>query len=204
MEADCCEAIYNLGQVNRALGLTSEAIQAFEKLRTLTPTAPEALYQLAVLYDASGNAEAAGKHVALLLAQVPTDAGAHAMRGELLARSGDDAAALTAYATSHRLAPVSTDVIAWLGVWHVKNELYERAASLFEHAVALSPPGLGGGTKWRLMAASCYRRMGALNKAFAAYEAVHASDSGNSECESASDSTVDKLSNLRCICRVSS
>jgi len=43
VEADCLEAIYNLGLVNKPMGLFSEAIQAFEKIQSVVFNAPEVL-----------------------------------------------------------------------------------------------------------------------------------------------------------------
>jgi intraflagellar transport protein 88 len=46
VEADCIEAIYNLGLVNLKLNNYQEAQSAFDKLNTTLPSMPEALYQL--------------------------------------------------------------------------------------------------------------------------------------------------------------
>lgn len=48
VEADCLEAIYNLGLVNKPLNLWHEAIQAFEKIQSVVFNAPEVLYQMAL------------------------------------------------------------------------------------------------------------------------------------------------------------
>lgn len=40
VEADCVEAIYNLGLVNKELGNLQESLQAFEKLHTIIPASP--------------------------------------------------------------------------------------------------------------------------------------------------------------------
>ena len=37
VEADCVEALYNLGYVNKKLNLFMEALQALEKLQTIMP-----------------------------------------------------------------------------------------------------------------------------------------------------------------------
>ena len=49
VEADCIEAIFNLGLVNKQLGILSESLQAFEKLHTIVPSAPEVIYHIANL-----------------------------------------------------------------------------------------------------------------------------------------------------------
>ena len=63
VEADCTEAIFNLGLVNKRLGLLGDALQAFEKLLTLTPNAPEVgggrRWRRRVDGDADGLAQAA-------------------------------------------------------------------------------------------------------------------------------------------------
>ena len=51
VEADCVEAIFNLGLVNKQLGVLTEALQAFEKLHTLVPGSPEVIYQIANLHE---------------------------------------------------------------------------------------------------------------------------------------------------------
>jgi hypothetical protein len=49
------------------------------------------------------------------------------------------------------------DVISWLGAYHVKNEVYEKAMPYFDLASKVQPQEV----KWALMVASCYRRIGA-------------------------------------------
>ena len=44
VEADCVEAIYNLGLVYKRLGYFSESLQAFEKLHTIIPNSYEVIY----------------------------------------------------------------------------------------------------------------------------------------------------------------
>lgn len=44
VEADCVEAIYNLGLVYKRLGYYNESLQAFEKLHTIIPTSPEVIF----------------------------------------------------------------------------------------------------------------------------------------------------------------
>jgi intraflagellar transport protein 88 len=44
VEADCIEAIYNLGLVYKRLGYYNESLQAFEKLHTIIPNSYEVIY----------------------------------------------------------------------------------------------------------------------------------------------------------------
>lgn len=55
------------------------------------------------------------------------------------------------------------DVISWLGAFHVKNEVYEKAMPFFDLAAKIQPAEI----KWQLMVASCYRRIGAYPQALA-------------------------------------
>jgi intraflagellar transport protein 88 len=86
VEADCVEAIYNLGLVNLKLNNMQEASSAFDKLHTSLSNIPEALYQLGAIYEKTGSAAAAGagagtvpdlenavKTYQLLLNKVPGD-----------------------------------------------------------------------------------------------------------------------------------
>merc|ERR1711988_1992734 len=54
VEADCVEAIYNLGLVNLQINNLKDAQQAFEKLHQIIPHSPEVIYQIANLYDKNG------------------------------------------------------------------------------------------------------------------------------------------------------
>ena len=94
VEADCIEAIYNLGLVNKHMGVLTEALQvracryafqyaptiafsnatavlqAFEKLHTIVPNSPEVIFQIANLHDMLGNFRAAAKYFSYLISKV--------------------------------------------------------------------------------------------------------------------------------------
>merc|ERR1712100_154139 len=79
---------------------------------------------------------------------------------------------------SYRHYPVNLDVISWLGVYFVKNEMYEKAIEFFERAAEIQPSEV----KWRLMVTSCYRRMGKYQRALELYEDIHKQYPKNLEC----------------------
>jgi len=54
VEADCVEAIYNLGLVYKRLGYYNESLQAFEKLHTIIPTSPEVIFQIGHINELIG------------------------------------------------------------------------------------------------------------------------------------------------------
>lgn len=97
-------------QVNRQLQVLHEALQAFEKLHTLVPSAPEVIYQIATLYETMGNYKAAIKYFNLLISKVPTDPGILAHLGQIYAKEEDDAQAFHYHQESYRFYPVSLDV----------------------------------------------------------------------------------------------
>ena len=47
------EAIYNLGLVNKKMGVLHESLQAFEKLHTIIPNSPEVVFPLALVFALS-------------------------------------------------------------------------------------------------------------------------------------------------------
>jgi intraflagellar transport protein 88 len=172
VEADCVEAIYNLGQVNLKMDLVAEAHQAFDKLYTILPNVPEALFQLGAIYD-KGTTEAeleqAAKTYEMLLNKVPGDPNVCSRLGLVYEKLEDDNTACHWHTEAHRCYPVNLNVISWLGVWYVKREMYEQAIEFFEQASAVQPSEV----KWRLMVTSCYRRLGDYFRALELYQQIH-------------------------------
>jgi len=56
-------------------------------------------------------------------------------------------------------------IIIIIIIRHVKRELYEDAVAYFDHAARVQPSE----PKWRLMTASCHRRLGDLHKSYDIY-----------------------------------
>jgi len=81
VEADCIEAIYNLGLVYKRLGYYNESLQAFEKLHTIIPNSYEVIYQIAHVYELIGMRRQALKWYNILITKVPSDS-------EILAKMG--------------------------------------------------------------------------------------------------------------------
>jgi intraflagellar transport protein 88 len=178
VEADCVESIYNLGLVNKKLGVLTESQQAFEKLHSIIPNNPEVIYQIANLHDMQGNYRHATKWFNILITRVPTDPGVLSRLGQIFNKDDDETQAFHFHLESYRYYPVNLDVISWLGVWYVKSELYEKAIQFFERASQIQPQEV----KWKLMVTSCYRRMGNYQKALEYYEEIHAQYPENLEC----------------------
>lgn len=96
VEADCVEALYNLGYVNKKLNLFMEALQALEKLQTIIAI-PEAIFQIANIYEIIGNTKQALKWYEVLLTKVPNDAGTRSRIGNIFFREDDEQQALHYY-----------------------------------------------------------------------------------------------------------
>ena len=178
VEADCVEAIYNLGLVNKKIGVLNESLQAFEKLHTIVPDSPEVIYQIANLYDLNGDIKQAIEWFKILLTSVPSDPGAQSRLGQIYTKDNEESDAFHHHNESYRYYPVNLDVISWLGVWFVKSEMYEKAIHFFQRAAEIQPKEV----KWRLMVTSCYRRMGQYQEALELYERIHADYPENLEC----------------------
>lgn len=106
------------------------------------------------------------------------DPGVLARLGQIFNKDDDETQAFHYHLESYRYFPINLDVISWLGVWYVKSELYEKAIQFFERASQIQPNEV----KWRLMVTSCYRRMGAYQKAMVLYEQIHQDYPENLEC----------------------
>ena len=177
-EADCLEAIYNLGVVNKRLGEFPTALGLFEKLHTIIPNSVEVMWQIADLYDQTSQSRAAIKWFKILNARVPTDPSVFARIGNIYLKEDDEAQAFHYHQESYRYFPVNMNVISWLGAYFVKNEMYEKAVTYFERAAQIQPAEV----KWKLMVASCHRRSGDYALAFEIYRAIHADFPDNVEC----------------------
>ncbi|KIZ02527.1 putative Intraflagellar transport protein [Monoraphidium neglectum] len=163
------QALYNMGVVNLRLQEPESALVPLRKLHTLLPDQPEVVHCIALAHDMLGDTQGAIRWLELLTSLVPNDPGV------LL---GEEARSLAYYQDAHRVWPVNLDVISWLGAYHVRTEVYERAVPYFELAAAIQPSEV----KWALMVASCHRRVGAYEAALAKYESIAASHPGNTEC----------------------
>jgi intraflagellar transport protein 88 len=202
VEADCVEAIFNLGLCKRTvagleqrLGNMEEykknlkiALGAFEKLYSILPESPECNFNIATIYDELSvvlnppeGAECLKKAATWykrLIAQVKSDAGVLARYGNLLAREDDETMAFNILYDSYRYYPVDMDVISWLGAYFVKSEMYEKAMEYFQKAAQIQPKEV----KWMLMVASCHRRIGAYQQALKTYEDIESKHPDNIEC----------------------
>jgi len=182
VEADCIEAMYNLGLTTKQLGQYEEsqfgALHVFKRLQALLPDSTEVTYQIADLHDMMGDHHNAAEWFNRLVSRVPTDPNVLARLGAIYAKEDDEPQAFHYHLEAYRYYPVNMDVISWLGAYFVKTEVYEKAMQFFERAAQIQPTEV----KWQLMVASCHRRIGAYPQAKALYEDIHRKYPDNAEC----------------------
>jgi intraflagellar transport protein 88 len=98
----------------------------------------------------------------------------------LYAMGYDDEQAFHSLMESYKIYPVNMEVISWLAVRMVKNEMYEQSIQLFDKCCQIQPSE----SKWPLMICSCYRRLGNHAKSHHLYTKTYARFPDNIECES--------------------
>jgi intraflagellar transport protein 88 len=177
-EADCTDAMYNLGLSQMRLKEFDLAKATFERLLAILPDNPDALFQIATILDLQGANAGARDIFKRLQGVVPTDPGVLAKLGALYNKEGDESQAYYYYELSFRHYPVNMDVISWLGAYYVKTAMYEKAISFFERAGQIEPDEV----KWQLMIASCHRRGKNAQKAMLKYKDIDRKFPDNVEC----------------------
>lgn len=181
MSADCLEAIYNLGLVNSHMGKLQEALLAFDKLHSITHNNIEVMWQLGDLHERVGNLAKAHEWLSLIVTSQkgrPTDPGVLARLANIFNKNDDETQAFHYNLESYRYWPADMNVITWLGIYYVKQEMYESAIPFFSRASQIQPNEV----KWLLMVASCYRRMGSYHPALKLYEEIHRTYPNDKEC----------------------
>ena len=158
VQADCAEAMLNLGIVCAALGALSEAAAAWEKLRALAPEAPEAplllarlAYRTALVCRGSRGdsivtsviADTAAASVAseaqlldAALAAAPFDARALARCAAAFARANDGCSALLLAKEAARTAPLQTHALFALAACHVRARANAATTAVIARAEA--------------------------------------------------------------------
>ncbi len=179
IKSTCFEAIYNISLANLRLEQNEEAMQSLVKLHTVSSNDPHVLYQVANLYEEMDDVKMAKKWFNVLCAALPTDPGVLSRLGQLLLRTDDQSQCFHYHLESFRCYPSNIDVIGWLAIWFVKHEMFEKSVHFFQRASKIQPKEV----KWKVMIATCYRKMGRLRKAFASYQMILRDYPENVECK---------------------
>ncbi len=178
VEADCVEAIYNLGLTNKRLGHFEESLQAFKKLHRIIPKDAQVIYQIADLYERNEDHAQAADYFKLLHGAVPSDPKVLYRLGMLYNKEDDETQASHNFIESYQYYPCNMEVISWLGIWYVKSNNYYQAIQFFERAAEIAPDDV----KWKLMVASCYRRNDDIPRALSLYKQIIKQEPDNIEC----------------------
>lgn len=135
MSADCLEAIYNLGLVNSHMGKLAEALLAFEKLHSITNHNVEVMWQLGDIHERLNNHHKAHEWFSFIVSAPqkgrPTDPGVLSRLANLYNKNEDETQAFHYHLESYRYSPTDMNVITWLGIYYVKQEMYEAAIPFF-------------------------------------------------------------------------
>jgi intraflagellar transport protein 88 len=139
------------------------------------------MWQLGDVHEKLGNNAKAQEWFSLLVTSPKgrqTDPGVLARIANLFNKNGDETQAFHYNLEAHKYWPVDMNVITWLGIYYVKQEMYEAAMPFFDRAAQIEPKEV----KWRLMVASCWRRMGDFSRALKVYEDIHQKHPNDIEC----------------------
>lgn len=139
VEADCVQALFNLGLSNLRLNQPDEAIQAFEKLHTITPNNPVVIYHIADIYEGQGKLQDAIQWFNVLAASQSSDSTVLARLSYLYNKVEDESQSLHWNLESFRHLPTDLDVIAGIGAFFVQQEMFEKAIYFFQQAALVQP-----------------------------------------------------------------
>ena len=179
IKSTCFEAIYNLSLVNLRLGHTKGAMQSLVKLHTIFSNDAHVLYQVANIYEETEDVQKAKKWFNVLCAALPNDPGILSRVGQLFLQTDDQSQCFHYHLESFRCYPSNIDVTGWLAIWFVKHEMFEKSIHFFHRASQIQPKEI----KWKIMIATCYRKMGRHQKAFTSYKKILNDDPENVECK---------------------
>jgi len=200
VEADCVEAIYNLGVTAKKMGHFKDALAAFLKLHKMDAAGhrvdPQVLFQIGHCQQALGRQHDALRTLKQLHLTLPTDGHLLVQIANLLksesprddhhhdGRQQLDADSLVfhQFLESHSVYKANVAVLSWLGVYFINHSLYENAIAVFHDAARIQPEL----AKWRLMIASCHRRMNCFDAAIRIYQhllATTAAAGNEADCE---------------------
>ena len=139
VQSDCVQALFNLGLSNLRLNKPDDAIQAFEKLHTITPNNPAVIYHIADIYEDQGKLQDAIQWFNVLAASQSSDSTVLARLAYLYDKVGDESQSLHWNLESYRHLPTDCDVIGGIAAFFVQQEMFEKAIYFFQQAALVQP-----------------------------------------------------------------
>jgi intraflagellar transport protein 88 len=178
VQADCVEALYNLGLVSKLMGAYEDALRIFQKLNQMIPASPEVLFELSDCAEKLGNTPQAIDWLHLLINLLPSDPAIWRRLGAIWDNDGNETQSFHCYSESFKFCPSDIDVATWLGSYFRRQQHFDNALKFFERAAALAPKE----PRYPLMVASCYRSLDCKPEALEVYEKVVQMDPMNKQC----------------------
>jgi tetratricopeptide (TPR) repeat protein len=120
-------------------GDAAAALIAYREALALDPYAPDAVYNVALLELAAGNAAAAAANLERLTTAKPDDGQALLLLGRAREKNGEADAALAAYEKAKALGKADADALERMGALYESARRYSEAMDAFEAAVKADP-----------------------------------------------------------------
>ena len=178
MDATLTEALHNLGIAYKQENRFPESLEVFLKLHSLLPSSPNVFFMIADLYDRMDDLPNAMEWFLQLLSLTPTDPDALTRLADIFERDHDMSQAFQYRYEAYKYYPSDISNISWLGAYYMESQFVEKAIIFFERATQIQP----GEVRWRLMVASCHRRIGNYQLALQMYKDIHEQFPENTEC----------------------
>ena len=99
----------------------------------------EVVYQIAHIYELTGDTDQATEWYLQLLGLIPTDPGILQKVGTIFDGEGDKQQAYQYHFDSYKNFPSNLEVIDWLGSYFIEMQVAEKAIVYFERAALMQP-----------------------------------------------------------------
>lgn len=169
VDAECTEALYNLGIACKRVERNEESLEAFIKLHQIQRTNPQVMFMIADIYRQLGDGSAAVDWLQQALSVSHNDPKLLQELGNMFDTEGDKSSAFQHHYDSYKLYPGDIKVIEWLASYYIESQFPEKAANYFARASVIDPHEV----KWHLMNAACLRKIGNVHQSLEKYRDTH-------------------------------
>jgi len=169
VDAECSEALYNLGIACKRVDRKEDALESFIKLHQIQRTNPQVMFMIADVYRLMGDNSAAVEWLQQALSVSHNDPKLLQELGAIFDNEGDKSSAFQHNYDSYKLYPGDIRTIEWLASYYIESQFPEKAANYFARASVIDPHEV----KWHLMNAACLRKVGNVHQALEKYRETH-------------------------------
>ena len=131
VEADCVDAIYNLGLVNKRLEQYQDALVNFRKVISIIPNDPEALGSSRTCASSWGTGPWRSSSSTSCTRGFPPTPGCQQSSARFTPRRVTRPRLCNATTSRTGVYPPNIPVIEWLGTYHAQQRAYEKAHEFF-------------------------------------------------------------------------